>query len=100
VPRTDKLATLCANCQEILGASTSWSSNGLSRPVWIYLYLDNGLHVVQIHTLSIFPTFKRIPFLLPPLQLGTDYSTLGLFVVDLKRVPCNNRGGGARWRSG
>jgi len=30
---------LHADCLEILGASTSWSPNGLSRLVWGFLYL-------------------------------------------------------------
>jgi hypothetical protein len=29
----------CADCVEILGASTSWDPKGLSRPVEGYLYL-------------------------------------------------------------
>ena len=71
-------------CLGILGASTSWSPNGLPRTVWGYLYLDNGLRIVQTHTLCIFSNFKRIAAILPPLQLRTVYSTLGIFVFDLQ----------------
>ena len=29
---------LCTNCTEILGASTSWSPKGLSKPIMGYFY--------------------------------------------------------------
>jgi len=33
VRRADNLATLCADCVEMLGARTSWNPQNLSRPI-------------------------------------------------------------------
>jgi hypothetical protein len=39
----------CADCLEIVGASNSWSLNGLSRPLMGQLYLYTGGSGVRLH---------------------------------------------------
>ena len=45
----NNLVTSCADCLEILGASTSWSLNGLSKPVKGLLY-----HMYEVELLTTF----------------------------------------------
>ena len=48
------LSPSCADCLEILGASTSWNPQGLSRPVMGLLYL-----YAHVYICSLFPTVRQ-----------------------------------------
>ena len=51
--RLTNLLPSCTDCPEILGASTSWSPKGLSRPVWGLVCLYSCIHTVRgAHSMS------------------------------------------------